>query len=186
MSQSPEFIVALEHPRLSGARRPLRLTQSQHDYTDGTVLVEARDLLHAQVLRRRLLAANAAHEPLRVVVALTVHIAADAVTAFREVTTGNARLRDRLHYVGTARGLAGLVVDIGKAGVADGVCLRLAMDGSGNVLREIVTGVLPRLAAAGVAMDPAGPHAESPVAVRFSEHVAMVAKQSKYAFEIPI
>jgi hypothetical protein len=58
-------------------------------------------------------------------------------------------------YVGTPGGLAGLIADIGSAGVADGVTLRLAVPKSPGVLRHLTDGVLPILEKHGIRIRPA-------------------------------
>jgi hypothetical protein len=146
--------VALRHPHLGDGESPVLLTQSQqNDY----VVIEATDLRHAQAVQRGLKHESGnrytgAH-PANVLVALTVHVAIDARTALREIAEGSVDIDDSAHYVGTPAGLAGLIADMGRTRLADGVCLRLAMPESKEALRRIVDDVLPRLEATGAVQD---------------------------------
>lgn len=88
------------------------------ELTDGdqrTVRVSAPDLQQARRARARILARG---QDVAVILDVTVAVAAD----FRSARSVLAH-SESVHYAGTVDGLAGLVSDIGRAGVADGVTL---------------------------------------------------------------
>jgi hypothetical protein len=88
------------------------------ELTDGdqrTVRVAAPDLQQARRARARILARG---QDVAVILDVTVAVAADFRSA-RSVLDHS----ESVHYAGTVAGLAGLVSDIGRAGVADGVTL---------------------------------------------------------------
>ena len=116
-----------------------------------TVRIQAADLRQARAAteRLRLREAQAGREPDGLVVLLDVEflIAADARTARAEFSRQNSCTHPdhsaTVRYVGTPRGLAGLISDIRAASVADGVTL-IPLAERGNV--EMVTEqVLPLL-----------------------------------------
>jgi urease gamma subunit len=80
-----------------------------------TVRVAAPDLQQARRARARILARG---KDVAVILDVTVAVAADFRSA-RSILDHS----ESVHYAGTVDGLAGLVSDIGRAGVADGVTL---------------------------------------------------------------
>jgi urease gamma subunit len=109
------------------------------ELTDGdqrTVRVTASDLQQARRARARILARG---EDVAVILDITVAVAGDFRSA-RSVLDHS----ESVHYAGTIAGLAGLVSDIGRAGVADGVTLINASPRQD--LRELGRDVLHRLA----------------------------------------
>jgi urease gamma subunit len=109
------------------------------ELTDGdqrTVRVTASDLQQARRARARILARG---EDVAVILDITVAVAGDFRSA-RSVLDHS----ESVHYAGTIDGLAGLVSDIGRAGVADGVTLINASPRQD--LREVGRDVLHRLA----------------------------------------
>jgi urease gamma subunit len=109
------------------------------ELTDGdqrTVRVTASDLQQARRARARILARG---EDVAVILDITVAVAGDFRSA-RSVLDHS----ESVHYAGTIDGLAGLVSDIGRAGVADGVTLINASPRQD--LRELGRDVLHRLA----------------------------------------
>ncbi|MCW2629666.1 hypothetical protein [Mycobacterium sp.] len=109
------------------------------ELTDGdqrTVRVTASDLQQARRARARILARG---EDVAVILDITVAVAGDFRSA-RSVLDHS----ESVHYAGTIGGLAGLVSDIGRAGVADGVTLINASPRQD--LRELGRDVLHRLA----------------------------------------
>ena len=109
------------------------------ELTDGdqrTVRVTASDLQQARRARARILARG---EDVAVILDITVAVAGDFRSA-RSVLDHS----ESVHYAGTIDGLAGLVSDIGRAGVADGVTLINASPRQD--LRELGREVLHRLA----------------------------------------
>ena len=109
------------------------------ELTDGdqrTVRIAASDLQQARRARARILARG---EDAAVILDITVAVAGDFRSA-RSVLDHS----ESVHYAGTVDGLAGLVSDIGRAGVADGVTLISASPGED--LRELGRHVLHRLA----------------------------------------
>jgi urease gamma subunit len=80
-----------------------------------TVRVAARDLQQARRARARILARG---KDVAVILDVIVAVAADFRSA-RSILDHS----ESVHYAGTVEGLAGLVSDIGRAGVADGVTL---------------------------------------------------------------
>jgi urease gamma subunit len=109
------------------------------ELTDGdqrTVRIAASDLQQARRARARILARG---EDAAVILDITVAVAGDFRSA-RSVLDHS----ESVHYAGTVDGLAGLVSDIGRAGVADGVTLIPASPRQD--LRELGRDVLHRLA----------------------------------------
>jgi len=109
------------------------------ELTDGdqrTVRVTASDLQQARRARARILARG---EDVAVILDITVAVAGDFRSA-RSVLDHS----ESVHYAGTMDGLAGLISDIGRAGVADGVTLINASPRQD--LRELGRDVLHRLA----------------------------------------
>ena len=109
------------------------------ELTDGdqrTVRVTASDLQQARRARTRI---RARGEDVAVILDITVAVAGDFRSA-RSVLDHS----ESVHYAGTIDGLAGLVSDIGRAGVADGVTLINASPRQD--LRELGRDVLHRLA----------------------------------------
>jgi urease gamma subunit len=109
------------------------------ELTDGdqrTVRIAASDLQQARRARARILARG---EDAAVILDITVAVAGDFRSA-RSVLDHS----ESVHYAGTVDGLAGLVSDIGRAGVADGVTLISASPRED--LRELGRDVLHRLA----------------------------------------
>lgn len=110
------------------------------ELTDGgepTIRLAASDLQRAQRGRARI---QADHGDVEVILDVTVAVAPD----FRSVRELAVVDDGTLRYAGTVDGLAGLIADIGVAGVADGVTLIAA---SPRVdLRELGRDVLQRLA----------------------------------------
>jgi urease gamma subunit len=112
------------------------------ELTDGdqrTVRVTASDLQQARRARARILARG---EDVAVILDITVAVAGDFRSA-RSVLDHS----ESVHYAGTIDGLAGLVSDIGRAGVADGVTLINASPRQD--LRGLGRDVLHRLASRG-------------------------------------
>jgi urease gamma subunit len=101
-----------------------------------TVRIAASDLQQARRARARILARG---EDVAVILDITVAVAGDFRSA-RSVLDHS----ESVHYAGTVDGLAGLVSDIGRAGVADGVTLISASPRED--LRELGRDVLHRLA----------------------------------------
>lgn len=92
--------------------------------TDGAglaVRVAADDLAQARRTRTRI---RAESDDVAVILDVTVAVADDFRSARRELES-----TDGVHYAGTVDGLAGLIADIGTAGVADGVTLVAASPG---------------------------------------------------------
>ena len=112
------------------------------ELTDGdqrTVRVAARDLQQA----RRASARIRAHgDDVAVILDVTVAVAAD----FRSARRGFEPDGATVHYAGTVDGLAGLISDIERADVADGVTL---IPASPQDLRALGRDVLHRLAERG-------------------------------------
>jgi hypothetical protein len=109
------------------------------ELTDGdqpTVRVAAPDLQQARRARARILARG---QDVAVILDVTVAVAADFRSA-RSVLDHSESVR----YAGTVDGLAGLVSDIGRAGVADGVTLIPASPRQD--LRDLGRDLLRRLA----------------------------------------
>jgi hypothetical protein len=109
------------------------------ELTDGdqpTVRVAAPDLQQARRARARILARG---QVVAVILDVTVAVAADFRSA-RSVLDHS----ESVHYAGTVDGLAGLVSDIGRAGVADGVTLIPASPRQD--LRDLGRDLLRRLA----------------------------------------
>jgi hypothetical protein len=109
------------------------------ELTDGdqpTVRVAAPDLQQARRARARILARG---QDVAVILDVTVAVAAD----FRSARSVLAH-SESVHYAGTVDGLAGLVSDIGRAGVADGVTLIPASPRQD--LRDLGRDLLRRLA----------------------------------------
>ena len=114
------------------------------ELTDGdqrTVRVAAADLQQARRARARILARG---EDVAVILDLTVAVAGDFRSA-RSVL--EAADNPTVHYAGTVDGLAGLISDIDRADVADGVTLIPASPPQD--LRALGRDVLHRLAARG-------------------------------------
>jgi urease gamma subunit len=89
------------------------------ELTDGdqrTVRVSAPDLQQARRARARI---RARGEDVAVILDITVAVAGD----FRSARSVLGPAEHTVHYAGTVDGLAGLVSDIAKADVADGVTL---------------------------------------------------------------
>jgi urease gamma subunit len=101
-----------------------------------TARIAASDLQQARRARARILARG---EDVAVILDITVAVAGDFRSA-RSVLDHS----ESVHYAGTVDGLAGLVSDIGRAGVADGVTLISASPRED--LRELGRDVLHRLA----------------------------------------
>jgi urease gamma subunit len=89
------------------------------ELTDGdqrTVRVAASDLQQARRARARI---RARGEDVAVILDITVAVAGD----FRSARTVLGPADHTVHYAGTVDGLAGLISDIARADVADGVTL---------------------------------------------------------------
>ena len=89
------------------------------ELTDGeqsTVRVAASDLQQARRVRTRI---RARGEDVAVILDITVAVAGD----FRSARSVLGQADDTVHYAGTVDGLAGLISDIARADVADGVTL---------------------------------------------------------------
>jgi urease gamma subunit len=89
------------------------------ELTDGdqrTVRVTASDLQQARRARTRI---RARGEDVAVILDITVAVAGD----FRSARSALGRADHTVHYAGTVDGLAGLISDIARADVADGVTL---------------------------------------------------------------
>jgi urease gamma subunit len=94
-------------------------TGDWNELTDGdqrTVRVTAPDLQHARRARARI---RARGEDVAVILDLTVAVAGD----FRSAQSVLGSAEHTVHYAGTVDGLAGLISDIARAEVADGVTL---------------------------------------------------------------
>jgi hypothetical protein len=75
-----------------------------------------------------------------------MHIADDARTARHELAAAGVNAPATVSYVGSGRGLAGLIIDIASASVSDGVLLRtMARSSTGSVWKRVVSDVLPLL-----------------------------------------
>ena len=110
------------------------------ELTDGaqrTVRVVASDLQQARRARARI---RAHGEDVAVILDVTVAVAGD----FRSVRSTLGAADGTVHYAGTVDGLAGLIADIAKADVADGVTLISASPPQD--LRTLGRDVLNRLA----------------------------------------
>jgi alkanesulfonate monooxygenase SsuD/methylene tetrahydromethanopterin reductase-like flavin-dependent oxidoreductase (luciferase family) len=113
-----------------------------------SVRIQAADLREAarkaEAVRRELVARD---EDPTVYLDVEVVIDRDAAAAFRvdsrRAPSGSVR------YVGTPRGLAGLIADVQKLGIADGVCLVTADEDRvvGLMLDELAPGLAPAEAA---------------------------------------
>ena len=89
------------------------------ELTDGdqrTVRVAASDLQQARRARTRI---RARGDDVAVILDVTVAVAGD----FRSARTALGLAENTVYYAGTVDGLAGLISDIAKADVADGVTL---------------------------------------------------------------
>jgi hypothetical protein len=89
------------------------------ELTDGeqrTVRVAAADLQQARRARARI---RARGDDLAVILDVTVSVAGD----FRSARSALGATGHTVHYAGTVDGLAGLISDIARADVADGVTL---------------------------------------------------------------
>ncbi len=91
---------------------------------------------------------DARRQAVSVFVDIEVIIDRDARSARLALAALDARLTtprtpDSLRYIGTASGLAGLIVDIHVLGIADGVALLPLVEPDGQ--ERIVNGVLPLL-----------------------------------------
>jgi hypothetical protein len=102
-----------------------------------TVRVAATDLQQAQRARARI---QARGENVAVILDVTVAVAGD----FRAARSVLGPADHTVHYAGTVDGLAGLISDIARAGVADGVTLIPAAPRED--LRDLGRDVLYRLA----------------------------------------
>jgi urease gamma subunit len=111
------------------------------ELTDGdqrTVRVVASDLQQARRARARI---RARGEDVAVILDITVAVAGD----FRSARSVLGSVDHTVHYAGTIDGLAGLLSDIARADVADGVTLISALPRQD--LRTVGRDVLRRLAA---------------------------------------
>jgi len=109
------------------------------ELTDGeqrTVRVAASDLQQARRARARI---RARGEDVAVILDVTVAVAGD----FRSARSALGPAEHTVHYAGTLDGLAGLISDIAKADVADGVTLISASPRQD--LRDLAHDVLHRL-----------------------------------------
>lgn len=120
--------------------------------TPVTVRIQAADLRQAQTTTRRLRLSEeqAGRDPQDLIVLLDLEflIATDARTARAELSLHDSDARGpdsgaTVRYVGTPRGLAGLISDIRAASVADGVML-IPLAAS-DTSAELVAQVLPLL-----------------------------------------
>jgi urease gamma subunit len=110
------------------------------ELTDGvqrTVRVAASDLQQARRARARI---RARGEDVAVILDVTVAVAGD----FRSARSVLGPADHTVHYAGTVDGLAGLISDIARADVADGVTLISASPRQD--LRDLGRDVLHRLA----------------------------------------
>jgi hypothetical protein len=110
------------------------------ELTDGdqrTVRVAASDLQQARRTRARI---RARGEDVAVILDVTVAVAGD----FRSARSVLGPADHTVHYAGTVDGLAGLISDIARADVADGVTLISASPRQD--LRDLGRDVLRRLA----------------------------------------
>ncbi len=110
------------------------------ELTDGdqrTVRVAASDLQQARKARARI---RAGGEDVAVILDITVAVAGD----FRSARSVLGPAEHTVHYAGTVDGLAGLISDIARADVADGVTLIPAS--ARQDLRILGRDVLDRLA----------------------------------------
>jgi hypothetical protein len=81
-----------------------------------------------------------------VILEIEMHIADDARTARHELAAAGVNAPATVSYVGSGRGLAGLIIDIASASVSDGVLLRtMARSSTGSVWKRVVSDVLPLL-----------------------------------------
>lgn len=129
-------------PAAPVGRPVIALPTSGAERRDAVVRVTAADLREAGVLANRIRQDHPAGTP--VLLDVDVHLAADSRTALREAAALDADPSDRIRYVGTPAGLAGLVADIRAAGIADGI-VALAIGGRpelGVVVRESVAPLL--------------------------------------------
>ena len=109
------------------------------ELTDGdqrTVRVAASDLQQARKARARI---RAGGEDVAVILDITVAVAGD----FRSARSVLGPAEHTVHYAGTVDGLAGLISDIARADVADGVTLIPAS--ALHDLRDLGRDVLQRL-----------------------------------------
>jgi urease gamma subunit len=109
------------------------------ELTDGdqrTVRVAASDLQQARKARARI---RAGGEDVAVILDITVAVAGD----FRSARSVLGPAEHTVHYAGTVDGLAGLISDIARADVADGVTLIPAS--ARHDLRDLGRDVLQRL-----------------------------------------
>lgn len=152
MSRSLACRVTLDHPRL--VIGVLELTDPV--VAAKTISVQAKDLQQAQRESRRLLQEFRAkfEEPASAMLDITVHVAESARAARRQISEAVSTISDGVTYVGTAAGLAGLIADIGIAGVADGVTLRPAIPDSVTMLTLLAHDVVPLLDRRGIRTRP--------------------------------
>jgi urease gamma subunit len=112
-----------------------------NELTDGdqrTVRVAAPDLQQARRVRARI---RARGDDVAVILDVTVAVASD----FRSARSVLGSADHTVHYAGTVEGLAGLISDIARADVADGVTLIAASPRQD--LRDLGRDVLHRLTA---------------------------------------
>jgi urease gamma subunit len=112
-----------------------------NELTDGdqrTVRVAAPDLQQARRVRARI---RARGDDVAVILDVTVAVASD----FRSARSVLGSADHTVHYAGTIDGLAGLISDIARADVADGVTLIAASPRQD--LRDLGRDVLHRLTA---------------------------------------
>ncbi|CKG96512.1 hypothetical protein LTT02_16555 [Mycolicibacterium smegmatis] len=111
-----------------------------NDVADG-FRITATDLMDAQ---RRSARHRAASPTIPILLDIEVLIDRDTRSAFDALE--NAPKRGGLRYVGTPRGLAGLIADVQRLGIADGVVLKPLTDSpvADLMLEELVPGLSAR------------------------------------------
>jgi hypothetical protein len=136
--------VMLDHPALA-ADQPLRLTRDRSPAPLSRIAAHDLGAARRQRLRLQRDLEKTYPRGFSSCVDITIHVAEDAPTARREMAELGGENLDGLVYVGTSRGLAGLISDVVAAGVADGAVLRLAIPDSTGALGRLVDEVMPKL-----------------------------------------
>jgi hypothetical protein len=124
MSDATMIHVGLDASCAPTGRHPFWLTGPP---PVGSVHIRSADLGEARTMcarsRREHEEAGKDASMLAVILELEVQIACEARTARGELAASAAPRHESVRYVGTARGLAGLIADIKAASVADGVLI---------------------------------------------------------------
>lgn len=161
----PAAVDTLASTEVAGTSQWIRLASSSTchqeapDSSENVERIRAADLGEVRSIYRRLaketLAAGASTSRPPILVDIEVLIAPQAQQARRLCAELEHRVPTKpstLRYIGTPVGLAGLIADIGTAGVAEGVTL-LPLILPADVLEQIVTTTIPWLQSHGFVGD---------------------------------